>query len=55
MVASGLIALIIGLVLSKFDGDYYALASLGLGVIIYSVFLNWQGLTTGPWEFPAFR
>lgn len=53
MVASGFIALIIGLVLSKFDGDYYALASLGLGVIIYSVFLNWQGLTNGPLGIPG--
>jgi branched-chain amino acid transport system permease protein len=48
MIASGIIALAVGLVLSKFDGDYYALASIGLGVIIYSVFLNWQGVTGGP-------
>jgi branched-chain amino acid transport system permease protein len=48
MIASGIIALVVGLVLSKFDGDYYALASIGLGVIIYSIFLNWQNVTGGP-------
>jgi branched-chain amino acid transport system permease protein len=53
MVASGVVALVIGLVLSKFDGDYYALASLGLGVIIYSVFLNWQSVTGGPLGIPG--
>ena len=53
VLASGIIALAIGLVLSKFDGDYYALASIGLGVIIYSVFLNWQSLTGGPLGIPG--
>jgi branched-chain amino acid transport system permease protein len=53
MVIAGVIALLIGLVLSKFAGDYYALASLGFGVIIYSVFLNWQGLTNGPLGIPG--
>jgi len=53
MIASGIIALAIGLVLSKFGGDYYALASLGFGVILYSVFLNWQGLTNGPLGIPG--
>jgi branched-chain amino acid transport system permease protein len=53
MVIAGTIALLIGFVLSKFDGDYYALASLGFGVIIYSIFLNWQGLTNGPLGIPG--
>ncbi len=53
IVVSGLIALALGLILSKFSGDYYALASLGFGVIIYSVFLNWQGLTGGPLGIPG--
>jgi branched-chain amino acid transport system permease protein len=52
-IVAGAIALLIGLVLSKFDGDYYALASLGFGVIIYSIFLNWQGLTNGPLGIPG--
>lgn len=53
MIASGVVALVIGLVLSKFDGDYYALASLGLGAIIYSIFLNWQNVTGGPLGIPG--
>ena len=53
MVIAGAIALLIGLVLSKFDGDYYALASLGFGVILYSVFLNWQSVTNGPLGIPG--
>lgn len=42
------IAGIFGVVLSKLKGDMYVLASLGLGVIVFSVFLNWQSLTNGP-------
>ena len=53
IVAGALIALAIGLVLSKFNGDYYALASLGFGVIIYSIFLNWQSVTNGPLGLPG--
>ena len=41
------IAALIGFVLSKFRGDYYALASLGFSVIAYAVFLNWRSLTGG--------
>jgi branched-chain amino acid transport system permease protein len=48
-----LIAYLMGLVLSKFSGDFYALASLGFGVIGYSVFLNWQSLTNGPLGIPG--
>ena len=53
ILVTGLVALAIGLVQSKFSGDYYALASLGLGVIIYSVFLNWQDVTQGPLGLPG--
>ena len=55
-IASVLIAIVasigIGLILSKFDGDYYALGSLGFGVILYSVFLSWKGLTRGALGIP---
>ncbi len=44
----GAVAFLIGLVLSKFGGDYYALASLGFNVIMFSIFLNWQDVTRGP-------
>jgi branched-chain amino acid transport system permease protein len=50
---AGFVALLLGLILSKFSGDYYALASLGFGVIIYSIFLNWQSLTGGPLGIPG--
>ena len=45
---SGIVALIIGLVFSRFKGEYYALGTLGFGVIVYSIFLNWKTLTNGP-------
>ncbi len=53
IIVAGIIAYVMGLVLSKFSGDYYALASLGFGVIAYSIFLNWQGLTNGPLGIPG--
>ena len=53
IIFSGLVALLLGMVLSRFRGDYYALASLGFGIIIYSIFLNWQSLTDGPLGIPG--
>jgi branched-chain amino acid transport system permease protein len=53
IIIAGLISFLIGIVLSKFDNDYYALASLGFNVIIFSVFLNWQALTRGPLGIPG--
>ena len=52
VLAAVVISLLIGLVLSKFDGDYYALGSLGFGVIMYSIFLSWKGLTRGALGIP---
>ncbi len=49
VVLSGLI----GYVLSRFNGDYYALGSFGFNIIIYSIFLNWQSLTRGPLGIPG--
>lgn len=48
MIIAGLLSFLIGLVLSKFKGDYYALGSFGFNVIVFSIFLNWQDLTRGP-------
>ncbi len=48
-----LIGFLIGMVLSKFDDDYYALASLGFNTIVFAVFLNWQELTRGPLGIPG--
>lgn len=39
---------LIGMVLSKFKGDYYTLGTFGFNTIILAVFLNWQSLTKGP-------
>tara|TARA_Y100000031_G_scaffold153760_1_gene199724 strand:- start:988 stop:1782 length:795 start_codon:yes stop_codon:yes gene_type:complete len=47
------VALLIGLVLSRFDGDYYALASLGFNVIVFGIMLNWEELTRGPLGIPG--
>lgn len=47
------ISFLIGVVLSKFRGDYYALVSLGFTMIVYSVLLNWQALTHGPLGVPG--
>lgn len=52
-VISMVLALLIGLVLSRFRDDYYALASFGFNIIVYSVFLNWQELTRGPLGIPG--
>lgn len=47
------ISLLIGLVLSKFNDDYFALASFGFNIIVFSIFLNWSSLTRGPLGIPG--
>ncbi len=49
----GAAGFLIGLVLSKFSGDYYALASVGFNVIVFTIFLNWQNVTRGPLGIPG--
>ncbi len=44
---------LIGIILSKFKGDYYALGSFGFNVIVFSILLNWQDLTRGPLGIPG--
>jgi branched-chain amino acid transport system permease protein len=46
-------ALAIGLILSRFDGDYYVLTTLGFNAIIFTIMLNWQNLTRGPLGIPG--
>lgn len=50
---TGIVALVFGLILSRFKGDIYALASFGLNIIVFSLFLNWQELTRGPLGIPG--
>ncbi|NOZ69506.1 MAG: branched-chain amino acid ABC transporter permease [Deferribacteres bacterium] len=40
-------ALLVGMVLSRFSDDYFAIVSLGFSTIVFAVLLNWQGLTRG--------
>lgn len=53
VVLSAIISLLIGLVLSRFDDDYYVLASFGFNIIVFAIFLNWQTLTRGPLGIPG--
>lgn len=42
------IACVIGKILSGFRGDYYAIVSAGLSIIVFSILLNWKTVTNGP-------
>ena len=42
------VAYIVGRILSRFNAGYYAIVSAGLGIIVYSLLLNWKDLTNGP-------
>lgn len=44
---AGLSGIIIGVPVLRLDGDYFALATLGFGIIIYAVTQNWTSLTGG--------
>lgn len=47
------VSFLIGLVLSRFKGDYYALGTFGFNTIVFAIFLNWQNLTRGPLGIPG--
>ena len=53
ILTSMIVAALIGLVLSKFRGDFYVLGSLGFNIITYAVMINWQNLTGGPLGIPG--
>ncbi len=48
LVAGGLTALLIGLPIFRLSGLLLAMASLGFGIIVYYVLVNWSGVTGGP-------
>lgn len=50
---TAVVSFLIGFVLSRFKGDYYALGSFGFNIIVWSIFLNWQDLTRGPLGIPG--
>lgn len=47
ILATAGISLLIGIVLSRFRDDYYALGAFGFNVIIVALFTNWGSLTNG--------
>lgn len=53
ILVSAIAAFVIGLILSRFKGDYYALVSFGFNIIVFAVFLNWQAVTRGPLGIPG--
>jgi branched-chain amino acid transport system permease protein len=48
VLAGGVIAFLIGLPIFRLSGLLLAMASLGFGVIVYYVLVNWSGVTGGP-------
>lgn len=54
---AGILAMAFGFLLSvptnKLKGDYLALATLAFTFVIYSIALNWTGLTRGPLGLPG--
>lgn len=47
MLLNGIIAYVVGKVLAKFKGDYYAIVSSGLAVIVFSLLMNLKDITNG--------
>ncbi len=48
MAVAGLVSWGLAWATLRLKGDYYVIASFGFQIIIYSIFLNWIGLTRGP-------
>jgi len=55
VIVTAAVSLLIGTVLSRFSGDYYAIVSLGFGAIALALLLNWKGLTRGAFGIPAIQ
>ena len=50
---AGLLGVVIAIPSLRLKGDYLAIATFGLGVIVYSVAKNWVSLTRGPMGLPG--
>lgn len=50
---AALSGIVIGYPAVRLKGDYLALATFGLGVIVYSIVKNWVSLTRGPMGLPG--
>ena len=53
IIASGLVALLISGVISRLRGVYFLFGTIGLNIIAWSIFLNWQSVTRGPLGIPS--
>lgn len=57
LLVAGILASIAGFILTvitnRLKGDYFALATLGFGFVVYSLMLNWTDLTRGPLGIPG--
>ena len=57
LIAGACVAAVLGLIVGfpslRLKGDYLALATFGLGIIVYSVAKNWVDLTRGPMGLPG--
>jgi len=57
MLAGAILASLSGIIVGypsvRLKGDYLALATFGLGVIVYSIAKNWVSLTRGPMGLPG--
>jgi branched-chain amino acid transport system permease protein len=52
-IIAGVIAALVGGILSRLSDDYYALGSFGFNIIAFSIMLNWQDMTRGPLGIPG--
>ena len=48
IVINALLAFAVGKILARFQGDYYAIVSAGLSIIVFSILQNWKSVTHGP-------
>jgi len=51
--AAAILGVVVGAPSLRLKGDYLALATLGLGIIVYSVAKNWVSVTRGPMGLPG--
>lgn len=52
-ILAAILGIIIGFPSLRLKGDYLALATFGLGIIVYSIAKNWVSLTRGPMGLPG--
>ncbi len=50
---AAMISFLVSAVLSRLSGDYYVLGTVAFNFILFSIFLNWDGLTRGPLGIPG--